>query len=232
MLKRMLLVLMTLALLTNAAFALAEIPDLSQMTFADLAALRAQINAEMLIRPEAEDIILPGGGEYVVGEDLLPGTYYFIYNDTSTGNIHVEVYKDKSAKQRDSYVNCNSDDYLVHMLSVEEGNCIRTKWTIRLNKVGFPDYHAPEGTFIPAGSYEIGTDIPAGKYEVNLYAGKSRVVVFKDANAFANNGLKLHDIRFNGAVRTGNVTLTEGNILVIESAGIVMSKYKPAFTFD
>lgn len=232
MLRRMLLALMTMSLLMSAASAIAEIPNLSQMNFEELAGLRARVNAEMLIRPEAEDIILPGGGEYVVGEDLLPGTYYFIYNDTSTGNIHVEVYKDKSATQCDSYVNCNSDDYLVHKLSVEEGNCIRTKWTIRLNKVGFPDYHAPEGTFIPAGSYEIGTDIPAGRYEVNLYAGRSRVVVFKDANAFENNGLKHYDIRLNGAVRTGNVTLADGNILVIESAGIVMSKFNSTFSFD
>ena len=135
MLKRMLLGLMTLALLMNAAFAFAETPDLSHMTFTELAELRARVNAEMLIRPEAEDIILPGGGEYVVGEDLLPGTYYFIYNDTSTGNISVEVYRDKSADWPENYINCNSDDYLVHTMSLEEGNCIRTRWTIRLNRI-------------------------------------------------------------------------------------------------
>lgn len=223
MLKRMLLGLMTLALLMNAAFAFAETPDLSHMTFTELAELRARVNAEMLIRPEAEDIILPGGGEYVVGEDLLPGTYYFIYNDTSTGNISVEVYRDKSADWPENYINCNSDDYLVHTMSLEEGNCIRTRWTIRLNKVGFPDYHAPEGTFIPAGNYVIGTDIPAGRYEINLYEHRSIVEV--------NTGAYFR-ILLDGSERKAIVTLNDGNTLVIQQGGIIMNKYKTTFTFD
>lgn len=233
MLKRILLVLMTLILLLGTTSAIAGSIDLSQMTYGELAELCAKVNAEMMLRPEAGDIILPGGGEYVVGEDLLPGTYYFIYDDTSTGNIIVEVYENKSATQWASYVNCNSDDYLVHMLSVEEGNCIRTKWTIRLNQVGFPDYHAPEGTYIPVGSYEVGTDIPAGRYEVNLYASRSRVKVYKDANEFEKTyGSKCYDILLDGAERTGIVTLKDGNILVIEQGGMIMNKFKSTFTFD
>lgn len=226
MLKRMLLALLSMALLLSAACASAETPNLSQMTFEKLADLRAQIDAEMQSRPEAEDIILPGGGEYVVGEDLLPGTYYFIYSDTSTGNISVEVYTDKSAERAESYINCNSDDYLVHALSLEEGNCIRTRWTIRLNRVGFPDYHVPEGTYIPAGNYVIGTDIPAGRYEINLYESRS-VVEVKNAH-----GIREFYMVLDGAERTAIVTLNEDATLVIQKGGIMMNKSNTKFTFD
>lgn len=232
--KRMLLTLMALALLMSAACAVAETTDLSQMTFEELADLRARIDAEMLLRPEAEDMVL-GVGEYVVGRDLMPGSYYMIYESGNMAPGYVSVYSDDTKSQRILWIMTETSTYDVYPLtSLEEGNVVVVEHNImRANRVGFPDYHAPEGTVIPAGTYEVGVDISAGKYSAHLLDGISYIYVYPDAESHAKaDWTKRESHLLAHGNRECVLSLQEGSYLVIERNSVIMNKYVSAFTFE
>lgn len=234
MLKKTCLLLTALILLLGVATAFAETPDLSQMTFEELAELRTLINAEMLTRPEAEDMVL-GAGEYVVGRDLQPGTYYAIYESGTWSSGYVRIYKDETKEKRLLHISIDPYD-IYPMTDLVEGNIIVVEYNaIRVNMTGFPDYHAPEGTLIPAGVYEIGVEIPAGKYSALLNTGCSSISVYQNMATYQeSDGFfdTLQSYTLGYAERECMLNLQDGNILVVESNSILMNKYVATFTFD
>ena len=237
MLKKMLLALLAL-LMMCAACASAETPDLTQMTFEELAELRAQVNAEILTRPEATPIILGNGGKYIVGKDLKPGTYSFIYAGGSSGSAKVYVYQDETESKvlQDFFVTSNK--YAVFTLhDLKDGNCIVPGFTIKLSAAGFPEYTPPEGVLIPAGIYEIGTDIPAGKYSFHMNESGCYIEVYKDMETYENrvnsySSEYLYRMYLDALNLSTTGPLKEGNILVINNASIIMKKFVPTFNFD
>ena len=234
MLKKLLMLL--LALLLGMTAVLAEELDLTKMTYDELAALRLKVNAEIQGRPEAEPITLGNGGMYIVGQDLKPGTYYFIYDDSISGAAFVEVYQDETMQETLLRLFVTSDKYAVFALpNLKEGNCIVPGFTIKLSSAGFPEYTAPEGVLVPPGVYEIGTDIPAGRYNIFLNEGGCRVEVYESQEVYDNapNYLSAdYWLNLNARVHSGVATMKEGNILVINDESVIMTKYVPAFNFD
>lgn len=234
MLRRMLLTLLAMMLMMGAWCAVAETPDLSQMTFEELADLRSLINAEMLLRPEGEDMVL-GVGDYLVGRDLMPGSYYMIYESGNMSPGYVSVYADESKSARLLWITTETSTYDVYSLaSLKEGNVVVVEHNaMRVNQMGFPDYQAPEGTMIPAGTYEIGVDIPAGKYTAQLLKGISNVYVYPDEGSCTQaDWTKREDYLLAHGNRVCVLSLQEGSYLVIKRNSIIMNKYVPPFTFD
>lgn len=235
MLKKVLLLLMAVMLLTGAATAFAEGLDLSNLTFEELTELRTKINLEMQTRPEAEEIILSNGGTFIVGQDLQSGTYDFIHHDSISGGALVQVYEDETKSRMLYQVFVSSESYTVYTLpDLQEGNCITVGFTIKLSKVGFPAYNPPEGTVVLQGAYEVGKEIPAGKYSIHESTKGSRVRVYKDLEQY-QSGQKWTaqtDLSLDASTLSGVVTLTEGQIFVVEKNDIVMNKYTTTFTFD
>lgn len=235
MLKKICLLLTALVLLLSAAAAFAEPPDLSQMTFEELQELRAKIGLEMQTRPEGAEIVLTNGGTFVVGRDLQPGTYYFVYDDSLTGSAFVKVFEDETKSRPLCQIMVSTASYSVYTLTdLKEGNCVEVGFTIRLSKAGFPAYVPPEGTVIPQGAYEVGVDIPAGRYSVHEGTKGCQVVIYRDwdhhktGNQWtAEEFLTLYALHLSGVV-----TLTEGQIFVVEKNSVIMNKYTPAFTFE
>lgn len=224
----LLLLLMVMSLTT----VLAEGLDLTQMTFDELDELRAKINAEMLTRPEAEDLVL-SVGEYVVGRDLKPGTYYAIYDSGTFTAGSIYVYQDETKAKRQTWISVSPYTYDVYQLSnLQEGNLVVVEYNaIRVNMTGYPDYKASAGTEIPAGAYVIGTDIPAGRYTAHLNNGVSYIYVYSNADTYdAGTKTDSFGLAFNN--RECVLDLAEGNILKIQSNSIIMNKYTPSFTFD
>ena len=146
--KRTLMLIAVLLMFTASAYA--EEMDLSRLTFEQLTALRTKINLEMQTRPEGQEIILSNGGTFVVGEDLQPGTYSFIHNDSITGSAFVEVFRDETMSEMLYRVFVSSSSYTVYTLTdLKEGNCVKVGFTIKLSKAGFPAYTPLKGRSFP-----------------------------------------------------------------------------------
>ena len=72
--KKVITICMTLALILALIPAAAADWDLSDFSFDDLIALRAQVQLEMMSRPDYEEVEVPLG-VYKVGEDIPAGTW-------------------------------------------------------------------------------------------------------------------------------------------------------------
>lgn len=83
--KKLLSVILIAALILPA-IALADI-DLSGMSYADLLALRSQVDRELVTRKEWKEVTVPAG-EWTVGEDIPEGSYSI----KSVNDIFTNVY--------------------------------------------------------------------------------------------------------------------------------------------
>lgn len=65
--------LVLVSMILASAAALADV-DLSDLSYTDLLALRDQVQAELISRPEWKQVTVPGG-TWTVGEDIPAGSY-------------------------------------------------------------------------------------------------------------------------------------------------------------
>lgn len=84
--KKLLSVIL-IAVLILPAIALAEV-DLSGMSYADLLALRSQVDRELVTRKEWKEVTVPAG-EWTVGEDIPEGSYSIKDVDGKYTNVFV-----------------------------------------------------------------------------------------------------------------------------------------------
>ena len=86
--KRIISIIAIIALLITlfTPIALSDSIDLSSMSWDELVALSAKINAELMSRPEFKEVTVPRGA-YKVGEDI-PAGKWTIYSCTGTGYIY------------------------------------------------------------------------------------------------------------------------------------------------
>ena len=86
--KKFITICITLALVVALAPAAFAEWDLSDLTFDDLIALRAQTQYEMMNRPEWEEVEVPQG-VYKVGEDIPAGTWTILCKSGIGTSIYV-----------------------------------------------------------------------------------------------------------------------------------------------
>ena len=96
--KKLLVFLIAILLLGSTA--MAEI-DLSDMSFADLLDLRAQVDAAIFASEEWNEFEVPAG-VYIIGEDIPAGRYTVSYFGTSS-LAPFKVWKDKEAFNENRY---------------------------------------------------------------------------------------------------------------------------------
>lgn len=229
------IIVIILVILSTFGICFAEEPDLTTLSVDELMALRQKINAELMTRPEAEDMILEAG-EYLVGKDIKPGSYYAI--PASGGTQGVEVFTDSTMSTNIRYYHCDNTFYEVQKITLDEGNYVVVYGPVLMNLTGFPDYHIPlEGTDVPVGVYEIGVEIPAGKYslycngaQANIYVCKSREGAISDPY---KDRLYYEHLDWRDDNRLISVLyLEEGNWFVISDSPVIMKKSTAVFDFE
>jgi len=210
------------------SFSLAESiadSDLSALSIDDLILLRTQIDAELMSRPEVENSVLLEG-EYTVGVDIKPGTYFITSNKSNNGWIGIEIYSDSTKSDEINDYTLQTSGYDIEKVTFADGQYIAiTHGSILLNVAGFPDVKKPEGTEVQSGVYEVGTDIAAGKYTVYHGEGYAVASVYPDYNTFEEEKfgyLTTAYLEHNG--EQTNIVLTEGNVLVIQGSNVIMTK--------
>lgn len=90
-----LIIIMLLALILPAA-ALADLPDISDLTVDELMELNHQIQLRLFSEKLIEGVDVPAG-EYIVGEDIPAGTYRLKIGFPKSGG-YLTVYKSKGKK--------------------------------------------------------------------------------------------------------------------------------------
>lgn len=218
-------VIIIILLSASMAAALGENTDLTGMSIDELILLRAQIDAEIISRPEAEDSVLLEG-EYTVGVDIKPGTYFVTCDKSNNGWIGIDIYSDSTKENQIGDHTIQTKGYDVQKVTFSEGDYVEiTHGSLLINISGFPAVKKPEGTEVQPGVYEANVDIPVGKYTVFHGDGYAVVSVFPDYKTFESEkhgDLTSCYLEHNN--EQTNIILSEGNILVIEGNAVVMTK--------
>lgn len=231
MFKRILgLSIVVLILFASASVSFAE-TNLTQMSFDELRELKMIVDAELLSRPEYEGATL-GTGEYIIGEEIKPGTYYAISAGGYWNAGDVTLYSDADKTNEIQSSRLNNGEYSVCKLILSEGNLlIVDNNSIKINTVGFNQPN-PSGTTIPVGHYTVGKEIPAGDY-ITHYSGNdaSHVELYKSKEQFEKYR-QITSYYLSYFENYVTITLEEGNIFVVEDGPIVMQKGTQTFSFD
>lgn len=240
--------LVTAASLMLGVTAFASETDLSGMSFAELAQLKQEVEAEYNSRPEAEPFPV-AEGYYLVGQDINPGRYFVatVEPDDDGYGVRMHVYADKAqfdARPSGKYGEYVSDDYFVlgeepKSITVEEGNYLYVQGNLLFSPGAFAlsdyyTYEAPEGTYVPAGAYMVGEgedkDIPPGTFTV--YPGTvsgGDIKIYYSQETFAADGSwhlgydSHSEIRVKKGQSSETIMLEEGYVLLVES-DVIMRK--------
>ena len=231
--KKLLSIVIFFALLAGCAYSCAEDIDLKSMSFEELIDLDTRLKAELLTRPETEDVIFVPG-EYLVGEDIEPGTYYVRYATGSANCGSIRVYADATEEKRiysESSYEVRQDQYKI---TLESGNLVKIEDSGMAFSLTEKKYTPVEGVIVQPGVYEVGVDIPAGRYTCN-YNGHShtRVRVYPNAEEMEESfGTKVVDETVSISDDSLSVILKEGYYLSIENNYCIMQKNETSISFD
>ena len=231
--------------------------DLTGMDFDSLSELKQKIDTEYYSRPESEPFTI-AEGQYEVGKDIAPGQYYIamVYpgDDQYTPRMH--VYADRKtydSRPSGNYGDYLSDDYFSlgeepKCISLSENNFVLLQNGSVMASVALFDpseyfvYEAPEGTYVPAGTYFVGNnedaDIPVGKYSVYpATINPNYIQVYHSKEAYEQDG----EYHFNSdesilpvVLKTPTaeaLTLDDGYVLIVGS-DVIMTKNSTKLSFD
>ena len=134
--KKLLSVILAALILTSAA-ALAEV-DLSGMSYAELLALRNQVQQELITRPEWKEVTVPPG-LWTVGEDIPAGSYTLTKAlKRDSGNVCVWG-KDKDDYKSDGGLLLNttlgSNREMLGKVVLKDGNKLEIQCTVIMSPV-------------------------------------------------------------------------------------------------
>ncbi len=245
---RRMAVLLMMGCLTFTAPAMAAETDVAGMDFSALSELKQKVDVEYHSRPEAEPFTI-AAGYYTVGQDIKPGRYYVasVIPDEDGYGVRMHVYAEKAqfdSRPSGYYGDYISDDYFSlgdepKSMMLEDGNYLYVEGSLmfsasEFNPSDYYTYEAPEGTYVPAGTYMVGEgddkDIPAGTFTV--YAGAVKggdVKIYYSQEAFAEDGswhlgYDQHcEVRVTSGTASETIVLEEGYVLLVES-DVVMRK--------
>lgn len=235
-----LVLILSCCALAEAAALDSGLPDVENMSYELLLELKQSVDAEYFSRHEAEPIRF-NPGTYVVGKDIKAGRYNYVVTcppiDTSAA---LYVFDSYSAYQNSRY------DYTVYYnLSLEEGvqsidliegSCIQiSNACIAFSVADFADevfyqFVAPDGTYVPEGTYMVGVDLPVGTYAVYpasteratlyLYSDYSSVYDGYDNYEYVYL-LSQEDMK---TLKPTIIEVKDGNLISIEYADVIMHK--------
>ena len=122
--KKVAALFLAMVILMASAVCYAEV-DLKSMTFDDLIALRDQLNAEILSRPEWKEVKVPAG-EWVVGKDIPAGSYSIVIPKGGSVVIHlwgaaIGDYKTNGGMRISDYLKEGQD---IGKIELYEGNVL------------------------------------------------------------------------------------------------------------
>ncbi len=218
-------VLLFIFLITIPSAAAENSINLQEMTTEELLDLKTALIAELLSRPESEDIVF-APGTYIVGKDILPGTYFAMSDFGYYTLSRAYVYADETKNDKLFEICCYERADSIEKLELNEGNLLVIDVnSLKLSKSGFPEFIIPDGTKVGTGVYVVGIDIPEGKYKVQ-YAGHgdSSIWIYKDREQYENNSSS--NYIFYTRLKFGNteafINLISGQYLKIDHDYVIM----------
>lgn len=176
--KKLISILLLIAVLSISCNASAEMLDFSAMSFEELQAMKTAVDKEYNARPESEGTTLVSG-KYYVGRDIKPGLYFIaMVHPSSSYGASFALYENAEilSKEEPGYSKLAKENEYMPLsgdpksLSLEEQNVLCIDGGPVLLKASVFDpkeyysYEPPAGTFVPEGNYTVGTEIPAGRY--------------------------------------------------------------------
>lgn len=248
--RKMIAFIAVLLMITATAFGAIAEYDLSALSLSELLALQDAVKAEITARPEnTYSVFAPGF--YIVGEDILPGEYFFLYDSGNYSVARIYIYKDKESFEK-GYQAYSKSRVLYDMdlckggdsqkRALESGNIVAVDdASIKISCADFNDEVKnlsiiPEkAKQIPIGNYVVGTDIAAGKYTAYIPIGSNGSLgIYKDAESYTKDKYNyISKYYLNTDEWNVTFTLENGQLFVVDSGTIYMTKAESKmFTFD
>lgn len=238
--KKLFAVLLTCTLLLSfSLLGYADSLDFVSMTYEQLAELKRVIDKEYYARPEAEPRIL-APGQYIVGQDIEPGTYYACVNSYTfnrAGIGHLYLYESLEVYSAGGERLWHEQPCLVEpavKVTLSTGNLLRVVYCAvtfsaeELTEEQQYKYDVPEGTYVPCGIYKVGEDIPAGRYQI--YMGSldgGEVWVYADESKSTK---KDHvELDFLGNEHVKPLSIVDGDVVVVEHDVVFRKQEKLVF---
>ena len=248
--KNALLLVLLVTLLFSVHIASAESDyDFTGYSFDELIAVKAKLDAEIAMRPEAGERVLQRG-QYVVGVDIPQGVYdigfvaaeeddsytnWYIYDTKQMYDYDVsrlflgDLPRDEGTVRQGSSVKVELFDGDYFVIYRSAASIIRTGNAVYVES----DYTPPEGTSIPTGIYIIGEEIPEGKYAVYFNGeAPSRIRTYANPEDASND---FKDPEFEAVLADYNtsaeINLKSGYAFRLEYNNIIMKKSE-GFVFD
>lgn len=217
-----------------------SVPDVENMPYDLLLELKQKVDMEYYSRHESEPIrFIPG--VYVVGKDIKAGRYNYVMtcppSDTSP---YLYVYN-SYAEYQDNRYNYTSHYSLslengIQSIELIEGSCIRiASACLAFSITDFSDdvfyqYVAPEGTYVPKGTYMAGSDLPAGVYDVyptsiehaTIYLYSDYTSVYDGQDDYEYIYLLCQDDM--KTLKPTTIEVKDGNLLSVSNQGVIMVK--------
>lgn len=235
-----------LVMVVSGSASVAEV-DLSSMSFEELLALQDAVKAEIIARPEnAFSVLTPG--VYNVGEDIIPGDYYFLYDSGASYGSTLYIYRNQEEFEEGYSENTIKKSlYRLDLeprgdssrVELEEGNVVIVRdAAVKVAAADFSDEIKnlaiiPENAKqVPAGYYIVGTDIAAGKYTSYVPVGNGETVrVYKNEAEYLSDGK--YDYY---EMRNGNWSITfslqESQVLVVKGVVYMTKAEQTMLSFD
>lgn len=119
--KRILTSLIALVMISTAVYVSAEV-DLTGMSYAELVALRNQVETAILESGEYKEVEVPIG-DWIVGTHIPAGEYKITAKDSNT--TYIRVYADETKNSRDrAFGEGISDDESIGRLELKDGQAV------------------------------------------------------------------------------------------------------------
>ena len=207
--------------------------DYKSMTYDELLNIQQSVQNELLSRPES--VFTLEAGTYIIGKDIMPGTYYALMTKPRQGYVDTEIWIFPNAAESEKNIvdakyesvrfTFGSDSKQVVF---KKDNVINVRYatvTLSALPLKFSDYYTyelPEGTYVPIGLYDVDEDIPAGKYIAysGTINGGSFAVKDGDDSEWYEIPIKQESVAIPFVLESGNSLIVEKDIVLKKQASL------------
>lgn len=200
--------------------------DVSAMTTEELLELYRSVRLELQAR-DADTRISLAEGEYIVGEDIPAGTFFFIQISNYWSGTTIRHYSDAEKSNLLNEYHMDNSANATCMMTLKENELLTISGNNLMMCATDPnaDRDIPGATLIPVGNYIVGQHLPAGSYSCHYYQKGSTIRIYQDEEQFDKGSSyfrEFHQVSFTAP--TANITLKDGMVIAIVSGPLLMKQ--------